>query len=47
MRVCRHNDEGNIGWVIFSCFKNELFCSQNREKKAVHVTFTQIKHSLF
>lgn len=32
-RVCRHNDEGNIGWVIFSCFKNEMFCSRNRKKK--------------
>lgn len=31
-RVYRHNDEGNIGWVIFSCFKNEMFCSQNKNK---------------
>lgn len=56
--VCRHNDEGNRGWVIFSCFKNELFCSQNRgggrerkKKKSfyswVHVPFTQIKQGLF
>lgn len=50
-RVCRHNDEGNIGWVIFSCFKNELFCTRNRKKKGfyswVHVPFSQIKRRLF
>lgn len=32
-RVCRHNDEGNIGRVIFRRFKNEMFCSRNRKKK--------------
>lgn len=49
-RVCRRGDEENIGWVIFSRFKNELFCSQNRKKcfySWVHVPFSQIKHGLF
>lgn len=23
-----------MGWVIFSCFKNEMFCSRDRKKKA-------------
>ena len=32
-RVCRHNDEGNIGRAIFRCFKNEMFCGRNRKKK--------------
>lgn len=50
-RVCRHNDEGNIGWVIFSCFKNEMFCSRNRKKKKLlqlsACSLSQIKQRLF